>query len=125
VSDFSRTWEHSYWFHGATFFCRLPNSRHSNEDITYLLNYPNVTETNLIHVGYHLAPARGCHARSDEVDIFNHFVDILTVGNLDVDYLIDFVVQDNRNGQQQWVFKVLRSFAKVQFVEIQIDDIKI
>jgi hypothetical protein len=27
----------------------------------------------------------GCQEGQDEVDIFSHFVDILTVGNLDVD----------------------------------------
>jgi hypothetical protein len=33
----------------------------------------------------HLTPAVGCQKWSNEVDIFSHFVDILTVGNLDVD----------------------------------------
>jgi hypothetical protein len=49
------------------------------------------TQANLIYVGYRLTPAGvpspcgGLSGGSDEVDIFSHFVDILTVGNLDVD----------------------------------------
>jgi hypothetical protein len=35
--------------------------------------------------GRHLTPAGSCQEGSDKVDIFSHFVDILTVGNLDVD----------------------------------------
>jgi hypothetical protein len=33
----------------------------------------------------YVAPAGSCQAGSDEVDIFSPFVDILAVGNLDVD----------------------------------------
>jgi hypothetical protein len=35
--------------------------------------------------GYHLTPAGGRQAGSDQVDIFSHLFDILSAGNLDVD----------------------------------------
>jgi hypothetical protein len=43
----------------------------------------NLTSPNLIYVGNQ--PSGGCrHAGSDKVDIFSHFVEIVTIGNLDV-----------------------------------------